>query len=105
MVYEGTLRRGKAEGPGRLTHLENGEVRAIEQGEYRNDHFVQGRFEVPRAGLVYEGGWTIGGPDGPGRLQLRGETFEGNWERGCLRVKEGWISITRPAAECEGSPT
>jgi hypothetical protein len=105
MVFEGTLRRGKAEGPGALTHYENGQVTAREEGQYRNDRFVQGRFELPRAGLVYEGGWGLGGPAGPGRLQLRGQSFEGNWEGGCLRTKEGWISITRPAAQCEGSAT
>lgn len=105
MVYEGTLRRGKAEGQGVLSHYENGQLVARESGEYRNDHFVGGRVEFLRTGLVYEGGWAPGGPNGPGRLILRGQVFEGNWERGCLRTKQGWISVTRPAAECEGSPT
>jgi hypothetical protein len=101
MVYEGMLRRGKAEGQGTLTHVENGRTTVIERGEYRNDHFVQGRIEFLRNGLVYEGGWSISGPQGPGRLELRGQVFEGNWEGGCLRTKEGWVAFTRPAAECD----
>lgn len=105
MVYEGMLVHGKAEGRGVLTHHEDGQITAREAGEYRNDHFVGGHFELPRQSLVYEGGWGPGGPNGRGRLTLRGQVFEGVWERGCLRTKEGWVSITRPAAECEGSPT
>lgn len=101
MIYEGRLVRGKAEGRGTLTHLEGAEVTTRETGEYRNDLFVQGRLEFMRNGLVYEGGWSISGPQGPGRLELRGQVFEGNWEGGCLKTKEGWIAFTRPAAECD----
>lgn len=103
MVYEGTLMRGKAEGQGTLTHLEAGRPTVIERGEYRNDHFVRGRIEFLRNGLVYEGGWSISGPQGPGRLELRGQVFEGNWEGGCLKTKEGWVAFTRPAEECENA--
>jgi hypothetical protein len=105
MVFEGTLRRGKAEGHGVLSHFEDGQLAARETGEYRNDQFVQGRFELPRRGIVYEGAWGLGGPNGQGRLTLRGQVFEGQWEQGCLRVGPGWISLLRPAAECEGQPT
>lgn len=101
MLFEGRLVRGKAEGRGVLTHLDNGEVTVRETGEYRNDHFVQGRIEFLRNGLVYEGGWSVSGPQGPGRLELRGQVFEGTWEGGCLKGKEGWISFTRPAEECD----
>ncbi|MBX9700874.1 MAG: hypothetical protein K2X74_15660, partial [Acetobacteraceae bacterium] len=105
MVYEGTLVRGKAEGQGVLTHLEDGRTVVIERGEYRNDHFVQGRIEFLRNRIIYEGGWAPGGPHGRGRLETPGGVFDGVWERGCLRTKEGWLSFTRPAAECEGSAT
>lgn len=104
MVYEGTLVRGKAEGQGVLTHLEDGQPIARETGTFRNDNFVQGRVELLRNGLVYEGGWAPGGPNGPGRLEAGGRVFEGNWERGCLRTKDGWVSFVRPAAQCEGAP-
>jgi hypothetical protein len=105
MLFEGTLRRGKAEGQGTLTHLENGEVTVRETGEYRNDHFVGGRVEFLRPGLVYEGGWSVSGPEGQGRLELGGQVFEGRWEGGCLRTKEGWVAFTRPVRECEGNAT
>lgn len=105
MVYEGTLVRGKAEGEGVLTHYEAGTPTHRETGRYRNDNFVQGRVEFLREGVVYEGGWAPGGPSGPGRLELRGRVFEGNWELGCLRMKEGWVAVKKPAAQCEGAPT
>ena len=93
--------RGKAEGAGTLTHLENGRETVIERGQYHNDHFVQGRIEFLRNGLTYEGGWSISGPQGHGRLDNGSQAFEGNWEGGCLKTKEGWISFTRPAEECD----
>jgi len=55
--------------------------------------------------VVYEGGWSVSGPEGPGRLEIRGQVFEGRWEGGCLRTKQGWIALTRPAAECEANAT
>jgi hypothetical protein len=99
------LRRGKAEGHGRLTHLRAGQVAAVEEGEYRDDRLVSGRFEVPRAGLVYEGPWRFGQPQGQGRLSIGPEVFEGEWENGCLLTKRGWVSFTRPARDCEGRAT
>lgn len=105
MLFEGTLRAGKAEGPGRLTHLDNGQPIATEEGQFRNDHFVGGRMTVPATGLVYEGGWRATGPQGQGRATIRGQVFEGEWENGCLRLPQGWMSFTRPAADCEGAPT
>jgi hypothetical protein len=105
MIHEGYLRRGKAEGIGRLTHLENGEVIAVEEGEFRDDYFVSGRLEFRRGGVVYEGEWRRTQPHGPGRVSIRGREFDGVWENGCLRLKNGWMSFTRPAEECEGRPT
>jgi hypothetical protein len=105
MVHEGWLRRGKAEGPGRLTHLEDGQVIAVEEGEFRDDFFLRGRLELRRGGAVYEGEWRRNQPHGPGRLTVRGEVLDGVWENGCLRVKDGWVAFTRPAEECEGRPT
>jgi hypothetical protein len=106
MVHTGRLRRGKAEGPGRLEHRPSGELVVVEEGEFRDDNLVQGRVEFLREGLVYEGAMRRGQPDGPGRLTIRGrEVFDGVWENGCLRAKDGWVSFTRPAAACEGQPT
>lgn len=105
MLHEGMLRRGKAEGPGRLTHLDNGEVVAVEEGEFADDYLARGRLEVPRSDILFEGGFRRGQPHGPGRLTTRGQVFEGQWENGCLLTKAGWISFTRPADDCEGSPT
>ncbi len=105
MLFEGTLRGGKAEGQGRLTHLDAGQPTVIEEGEYRRDEFVGGRFSVLATGLVYEGGWRLGGPHGQGRATIRGQVFEGLWENGCLRRPQGWMSFTRPAEQCEGQPT
>ena len=105
MTYEGTLRRGKAEGPGRLTHREGREVVVVEDGEYRDDQLVQGRLEVLRSGLVYEGGFQRGQPHGQGQVRVDGRTYSGEWIVGCLDTKEGWLSFTRPASECEGRPT
>lgn len=102
MVFEGSLRRGKAEGPGRLTHFDDGRAVIVEEGEYRNDHFVGGRFAMPVLGLVYEGGWRSGQPQGQGRVSVGGRVLEGTWEEGCLRLPEGWVSFTRPARECGG---
>lgn len=105
MVYEGILRRGRAEGRGRLTHYRGREVIAIEEGEYRDDHLVNGRYEVPGR-LVYQGGWGMQGPQGQGALTIEGRRFEGMWQAGCLRVEKtnNWISFTRAPQECEGAP-
>lgn len=102
MIYDGPVRRGQNEGQGRLQRITNGRVTAIEDGRFRDDRFVGGRFEVPSIGLVYEGGWGVGGPEGQGRLTLNGRNFEGVWESGCLRVGEAWITFTRPVQECAG---
>lgn len=107
MDYEGLTRRGKNEGRGRLRHSEGGRVSVIEDGQFEDDRFVSGRFELPRQNLVYEGAFRFGHPHGRGRLTLRGEVFEGAWERGCLALPDGrgWIAFTRPAEECEGRAT
>ena len=105
MVYEGPLRRGKAEGQGRLSHYEAGRLVVQEEGEYREDRFTRGRFTIPGAGLVYEGGWFLDGPHGEGRLSVGGRTFEGKWEMGCLDAGGAWIAFTRPPKSCEGSDT
>lgn len=101
MVYEGTLRRGKAEGPGRLSHYDGGQLRVQEEGQYRDDYFTGGRFTIPGTGLVYEGGWFRDGPHGQGRLMVDGKVFEGRWELGCLNVGKLWIAFTRPPKSCE----
>lgn len=105
MVYEGVLRRGKAEGTGRLSHYDDGELRVQEEGEYHEDRFVRGRFSVPAAGLVYEGGWFLSGPHGQGRLSIDGKVFEGKWELGCLRAGNAWIAFTRPPKSCDSPAT
>ncbi|MBK1661180.1 hypothetical protein [Paracraurococcus ruber] len=105
MVYEGRLRAGKAEGQGRLSHYEEGRLTVREEGEYRDDYLVGGRFEIPAAGLVYEGGWFRDGPHGQGRLQVEGRSFEGRWELGCLKAGDLWIAFTRPPKSCEDGAT
>ncbi|MCB4822225.1 hypothetical protein [Roseicella aerolata] len=105
MVYEGPLRRGKAEGRGRLSHYESGQLRVQEEGEYRDDYFTGGRFTIPAAGLVYEGGWFRDGPHGQGRLIVNGRTFEGRWELGCLDTGGAWIAFTRPPKSCADQAT
>lgn len=105
MVYEGMLRRGKAEGPGRLTHYEGEEPRVREEGDYRDDYLVAGRFEIPAAGLVYEGGWFRDGPHGQGRLTVQGRSFEGLWQFGCLDAGHAWIAFTRPPESCRDRAT
>lgn len=101
MVYEGTLRRGKAEGRGQLSHYEGGQLRVQEEGEYRDDYFAGGRFTLPGANLVYEGAWFRDGPHGQGRLTVNGRSFEGRWELGCLKAGPAWIAFTRPPKSCE----
>lgn len=105
MIHTGPLRRGKAEGRGRLEHIAAGEVVVVEEGEFRDDYLVQGRVEFRRNGMVYEGAMRRGQPDGPGRLTTGRDVFEGLWENGCLKAKDGWVAFTRPAAGCEGQPT
>jgi hypothetical protein len=105
MVYEGPLRRGKAEGRGRLSHYEAGRLVVQEEGEYREDRFTGGRFSVPNANLVYEGGWFLSGPHGQGRLSVDGKVFEGKWELGCLRSDDAWIAFTRPPKSCDSPAT
>ncbi|HYF09170.1 MAG TPA: hypothetical protein VD970_16230 [Acetobacteraceae bacterium] len=104
MVYEGELRAGLAEGRGRLTHLRGETVIAIEEGEFREDRFVQGRWEVPGQ-VTYEGGWGLQGPEGQGRAVIQGRRFEGLWQAGCLRLRESWISFLRSPRDCEGTRT
>ncbi len=106
MVFEGTLQRGKAEGYGTLAHLEDGEAVVLESGEYRNDYLVQGRLEIPRNNLVYEGGLMRGQPHGEGQLTVQGRQFRGTWQNGCLEVSPGdYLAFTRPADSCAAAPT
>lgn len=105
MIYDGTLQRGKNEGQGRLAITAGKETRVVQEGLFRNDHFVQGRVEIPSAGIVYDGGWSLAHPNGRGRLVIRGRVIEGNWVNGCLRGQQGWLAFTRPARECEGADT
>ena len=105
MIYDGPVRRGKNEGRGRILHVDGARVRASAEGLFRNDHFVEGRFELPLQGLVYEGGWSTSGPEGQGRVTQGGRSFEGVWDSGCLRTEAGWLSFTRPTEECEGART
>jgi len=105
MVYDGTLVHGKNEGQGRLTITAGKDVRVSQEGTFHNDHFVSGRVEIPAAGIVYEGGWSLAHPNGRGRLQIRGRVLEGNWTNGCLQGPNGWFAFTRPARECNGADT
>jgi hypothetical protein len=105
MVWEGPLHNGKAEGEGTLVVSEDGEVVSREHGRYHEDRLVQGRLELPRQGLVYEGGWNLGHPNGEGELRVGGEVIRGKWENGCLKRKNAWISFTRQPEQCEGEST
>jgi hypothetical protein len=105
MIYQGALRAGKAEGRGALDVTEDGELVSREVGTYHDDRLVQGRLELPRANLVFEGSWHLGQPHGPGELRVGGEVIQGNWENGCLQRKDSWVSFTRPAEQCEGQAT
>jgi hypothetical protein len=101
MIHEGTLRAGKAVGRGTLAHMEDGEAVVLESGEFADDMLVNGRIEVPRAGLVYEGQVLRGQPNGTGRITVRGRVFEGEWRLGCLQVgPEIWLAFGRPAESC-----
>jgi hypothetical protein len=104
MVFDGILRAGRAEGRGRLTHHRGDAVIAIEDGEFRDDRFVSGRFEIPGQ-VVYEGGWGLQGPEGQGMATIQGRRFQGQWQGGCLREGNRWISFTRSARDCEGIPS
>ena len=105
MIYQGVLQAGKAAGAGQLDVTEAGELVSRETGEYQNDWLVRGRLELPRAGLVYEGGWRLGQPHGQGELRAGGEVISGSWENGCLQYKGAWLAFTRPAEQCEGQAT
>lgn len=105
MVYEGTLRRGKAEGPGRLSHYDAGRLVVQEEGQYHEDYFTGGRFSIPNAGLVYEGAWFRDGPHGQGKLSVDGKVFEGKWEFGCFDAGHAWIAFTRSPQSCEDKAT
>lgn len=105
MIYDGTLVRGKNEGQGRLAITSGKDTRVVQEGTFHNDHFVSGRVEIPAAGIVYEGGWSLAHPNGRGRLMIRGRVIEGDWSNGCLRMGRGWFAFTRPARECEGADT
>ncbi|MGG5820648.1 hypothetical protein [Falsiroseomonas sp. HW251] len=102
MVFDGMLRGGKAQGRGRLANFRDGEPIALEEGEYVDDYLVQGRIELPGAGLVYEGSVQRGRPNGKGRLTLRGQTIEGEWVQGCLQLRGGaWLAFGRSAESCQ----
>ena len=105
MVYEGALQAGKAEGKGRLSHYAAGRLVVQEEGAYHDDRFTGGRFMIPGAGLIYEGGWFLSGPHGKGRLEVDGRVFEGKWELGCLRSGDAWIAFTRPPKTCDSPAT
>ncbi len=105
MVYQGPLQGGKANGQGQLDVTEDGQLSSREVGEYRDDRLVRGRLELPRAGIIYDGGWWLGHPHGQGELRLGGEVVQGEWENGCIRHKGNWVSFTRPPEQCEGQAT
>jgi hypothetical protein len=101
MVFDGTLRGGKAQGRGRLAHFRDGEPLVLESGDYVDDHLVQGRIELPLPGVVYEGGVLRGRPNGPGRLTAQGRSFEGTWAQGCLQLPGGaWLAFNRSVESC-----
>lgn len=105
MIYEGSLRRGKNEGQGRLVITAGKQTRVVQEGTFRDDQFVSGRVEFPAGGVVYDGGWSMMHPHGRGRVVIRGRVFEGNWVNGCLRGPQGWFAFTRPVQECNGLDT
>lgn len=105
MVYEGSLRAGKGEGQGRLTIAAGKDVIVVQEGEFRDDFFVRGRMELPRAGIVYEGGWFRAHPHGRGQVTVQGRVLEGDWRNGCLRMPRGWFAFTRAAQECNDTDT
>lgn len=105
MVWNGPLHLGKAEGRGTLVVSADGEVQSREEGEYHDDRLVTGRLDLPRRGIVYEGGWRFSHPHGQGTLRAEGQVLTGQWENGCLRRKGRWHAFTRPVETCEGQNT
>ena len=76
----------------------------MEEGAFRDDHFVCGRVEFPGAASSTRAAGASRHPNGQGRLVIDGRDFEGVWANGCLRSAPGWFAFTRPARECEGAP-
>jgi hypothetical protein len=93
--YEGTLKRGKFDGRGRLKTADG----AVYDGDWiEGAQEGYGEYTAPD-GATFRGGWTAGKPDGPGVLTAAdGKVTRGVWSKGQFvapypEVKSG---ITRP---------
>ncbi len=101
MIYDGEVQHGRSVGRGRQAHMLDGEPILLQQGRYVDDYLAEGRMELLREGIIYEGRFAGTRPDGPGKLTLRGRSFEGTWRQGCLEVAPGaWIALGRPPESC-----
>jgi hypothetical protein len=76
--FEGTFRKGRREGLGRYRWNEN-------------DYF--------------EGTYADDVPHGHGTISVAGETFVGEWAKGCLRSGDRVVAIGVPRASCPAVPS
>jgi hypothetical protein len=93
--YEGTLKRGRFDGRGRLKTADG----AVYDGDWvEGAQEGYGEYAAPD-GTIFRGGWTAGKPDGPGVLTTAdGQVTKGIWSKGQFvtpypDIKSG---ITRP---------
>lgn len=100
--YEGSLKRGKFDGRGRLK-TSDGAVYDGDWSDGQQDGY--GEYTAPD-GATYRGGWTAGKPDGPGvYTTAKGEVTSGVWANGQLlaRYPELKSGISRPSEQGERS--
>jgi hypothetical protein len=79
--YEGTLKRGRFDGRGRLKTADG----AVYDGDWvEGAQDGYGEYTGPD-GATFRGGWTAGKPDGPGVLTTAdGQVTKGIWSKGQL---------------------
>lgn len=104
-VWSGSCPRGQKEGRGTIQWFEHGQPIDRFEGTYRdNKRQGFGRYvwnETDR----FEGRYENDVPDGFGTATLAGETFSGNWKKGCMRKGNRVVAIGVPRKACEGVPT
>lgn len=99
-VWSGSCKGSLKEGRGVVQWTEDGLSIDRYEGPYhggKRDGI--GRYEWNNKDH-YEGQFANNVPDGPGTLQLVGETFVGDWRDGCLTVRGQTVAIGVPRASC-----
>jgi len=107
VVWKGACKGALPDGSGEAQWFEHG--RPIDRfiGTYRNGKREGEGHYVWNETVRFDGRYAANLPQGPGVLQIDGETFSGDWQAGCLARNDGTVvAIGVPRSSCarNGAP-